>query len=65
MMMESSNPEAAPVPVLYTTEVAEMFDKAKAYLDVKRNKDDEIFHLTKDITYESKRIIFVLHRFFM
>ncbi|OXA53195.1 translin-associated protein X [Folsomia candida] len=65
MMMESSNPEAAPVPVLYTTEVAEMFDKAKAYLDVKRNKDDEIFHLTKDITYESKRIIFVLHRFFI
>lgn len=51
-------------PAIYTQEISDMFDKAKDYMNFKRDKQEEITRYSKDITWASKQIIFTLHKFF-
>jgi predicted translin family RNA/ssDNA-binding protein len=40
-----------------------MFLKARDYINIKREKEESISRLSRDITWECKRLIFNLHRF--
>ena len=43
--------------------VQKMFGEISLYLDSRHDKREKLVKLSRDITIESKRIIFCLHRF--
>ena len=51
-------------PVINTDDpVQKMFGEISLYLDSRHDKREKLVKLSRDITIESKRIIFCLHRF--
>ena len=51
-------------PVINTDDpVQKMFGEISLYLDSRHDKREKLVKLSRDVTIESKRIIFCLHRF--
>ena len=51
-------------PVINTDDpVQKMFGEISLYLDTRHDKREKLVKLSRDVTIESKRIIFCLHRF--